>query len=220
MKNQHWMSLVFTQFIFSAGLAQAAPPQADVPALSQRYSQLEDYYNKADQALCACSMKPLSRFHEDYAGCYWIIKNVKGEYDSDAFVIGIATYSLSTPQAEPTPGDGPLFPPEPPAPDPGAGVSIKRKGPAVVYRESFSQDEVGLDGMGVTEFPTATHSDSENALAISVKTNISTIGPATDTSYLRTYSKDGNVALKEVFTASAGTAIGYGYCWKAKTQKP
>jgi hypothetical protein len=212
MKNDMiGLTLVFQIILWASVSAWGATGDIKSPDLGARYSTLKDNYGKTQTALAAKDLKPLSQFSSQYSGCYWIIENVNGVYLDDIFAVGIADYHLTTTVGTPgDPGTGPLFPPTPSTP------SEKKtwRGPAVVFGSRyFVNDDVNLDGLGMTDFPTVEDSSDENALSISETTHIGNNGEAKETQYLRKQT-DGGLAMKTVFKMAGRTATGYGYCWK------
>lgn len=212
MKNDMiGLVLVFQVMLWGSVSAWGASLDMKSPDLGARYATLKDNYGKAQSALMTKDLKPISQFSSEYSGCYWIIESVNGVYLDDIFAIGIANYHLTTTIGTPAePGTGPLFPPTPGTP------SEKKtwRGAAVVFGTSFmTNDDVNLDGLGMTDFPTVENSSSENALSISATTHIGNNGEANETQYLRKQT-NGDVAMKTVFKMAGRTATGYGYCWK------
>jgi|GEM_PF-2706873 len=216
-KHMIRMTLVSTLILWGSVSAWGSRLDLKDPDLGARYSTLAVNYGNSTAALSVNDLIPLSQFSTQYAGCYWVIKSVSGVYDDDIFGVGIANYHLTVKVGTPAdPGEGPLFPPTPSTP------SEKKnwQGPAVVFDASaFSNDDVDLDGLGMTDFPSVGNSTDENALSITQTTNIVGNGTATQTHYLRKQT-NGTIAMKTVFSMAGKTATGYGYCWKPETYMP
>jgi hypothetical protein len=196
MKKRILTFLLLSQAVLWGSISGGKARQG--PSLDQKYSTLQKNYNDAEASLAAEDLRPLSQFSQNFAGCYWVIKNVLGVYRDDVFVLGIADYHLHD----------------------STGAERTWRGPAVVFDYDFPlQDDVSLDSWGMTDFPEVEHSDDEGALAIRRVTHVPGNDQAVETQYLRQRS-DETVAMKTIFTMSGRTATGYGYCWKSQSHRP